>query len=123
MIHVSSDAAWRCIPGRSCYASSKIAMNSITEHVASESSNVRCVAVHPGDLQTSPAATLPGGVQTSPAQTSELGGATAVYLSTERATFLSGRLVVATWDMQELEDLRERVVEDDLLKTRVVGLA
>jgi hypothetical protein len=52
-----------------------------------------------------------------------LPGSTAVYLSTERAEFLMGRYVLATWDMEELEKHKERVVKEDLLMSRVLGVS
>jgi hypothetical protein len=51
----------------------------------------------------------------------ELAGGTAVYLTTDRARFLMGRYVPAVTDMEELEKLKDKIVSEDLLKTRVVG--
>ena len=49
----------------------------------------------------------------------ELAGGTAVYLSTPRAGFLDGRFVFSNYDMERLEGLREVIVKDDLLKSKV----
>lgn len=42
-----------------------------------------------------------------------------MYLSTPRAGFLGGRFVFANYDMEALENLREEIIEKDLLKTKV----
>jgi len=51
-----------------------------------------------------------------------LPAATAVYLTTPNAKYLSGRFINAQWDMQELEKHRERIIREDLLKMRVLGI-
>jgi hypothetical protein len=48
-----------------------------------------------------------------------LAAGTAVYLSTPRASFLDGRFVFSNYDMEQLEELKEKIVEEDLLKTKV----
>lgn len=49
-----------------------------------------------------------------------LAAGTAVYLSTPRASYLDGRFVFSNYDMERLETLKEKIVKEDLLKTRVV---
>jgi hypothetical protein len=52
----------------------------------------------------------------------ELSTATALYLSTPRAAYLSGRYVDARWDLQELESKhKDRIVGEDLLKMSLLG--
>ncbi|CAM1502105.1 Fc.00g040890.m01.CDS01 [Cosmosporella sp. VM-42] len=125
IINISSNASWRYVHGRSSYAMSKVAMNSFTEYVDSEQqdlgTDIRCVALHPGGVRTSLSEMLPEPVQRILVDTPELPGATAVYLSTGRANFVMGRFVGSTWDMEELESLKDKVVKEDLLRTRVVG--
>jgi hypothetical protein len=54
--------------------------------------------------------------------TTDLAAGTALYLSTPRALYLSGRFVYANWDMEELQKKMEySIVWDDLLKTRVTS--
>lgn len=48
-----------------------------------------------------------------------LAGGTAVYLSTPRAGFLSGRFVFSNWDMEQLEGLKEQILNEDLLTSRL----
>jgi hypothetical protein len=35
---------------------------------------------------------------------------------------LSGRFINAQWDMEELEKYEDRIVKEDLLKMRVLGI-
>ena len=80
--------------------------------------------MHPGGVLTelAKAGDLPEAMKRMLIDTPALAGGTAVYLSTDRARFLMGRFVPATWDMQELEKEQERVETEDLMKTRVLGV-
>lgn len=138
IINVSSNASWRYVPGRSSYAASKLAINSLTEYLDGEEGSgvvdsttshsknkviVRSVALHPGGVDTDLAATLPEDVRKRILiDKPELAAGTCVYLSLPRADFLMGRFVNCTWDMEELERQRERVESQDLLKSKVVGM-
>ncbi|KAI7185609.1 hypothetical protein KC363_g7060 [Hortaea werneckii] len=138
IINVSSNASWRYVPGRSSYAASKLAINSLTEYLdgegkggvvdsaSSQSQNkvtIRSVALHPGGVDTDLAATLPEHVRKRILiDKPELAAGTCVYLSLPRADFLMGRFVDCTWDMEELENHREKVESQDLLKSKVVGM-
>lgn len=52
-------------------------------------------------------------------QSVNLAAGTAVYLSTPRAGFLAGRFVFSNWDMEQLEGLKDQIVSEDLLKSRI----
>ena len=129
LINVSSNASWRYVPGRSSYAASKIALNNLTEYLDREEqeaggTGVRCVAMHPGGVDTEIAGMLPESIRKMLIDTPALPGGTAVFLSTRKAGFLMGRYVSSTWDMEELVKLEARITsEGDLLKSRIVGLA
>ena len=127
LINVSSNASWRYVPGRASYSASKVAMNSLSEYIHREEEanggGVRCVALHPGGVNTSLATDdLPEEIKRRLIDTPALPGGTAVYLSTDRARFLLGRFVPATWDMEELEKQKGRILGEDLLKSRVIGM-
>ncbi|RMZ17240.1 hypothetical protein D0860_00646 [Hortaea werneckii] len=138
IINVSSNASWRYVPGRSSYAASKLAINSLTEYLDGEEGSdvvdsttghskntaiVRSVALHPGGVDTDLAATLPEDVRKRILiDKPELAAGTCVYLSLPRADFLMGRFVNCTWDMEELEKQRERMESQDLLKSKVMGM-
>ena len=127
LINVSSNASWRYVPTRSSYAAAKVAMNSMTEYIHREEEasggGVRCVAMHPGGVLTDlVTGDIPEDIRRILIDTPALPGCTAVYLSTDRARFLMSRFVMSTWDMEELEKHQERIENEDLLKTRVVGI-
>lgn len=136
IINVSSNASWGGLPGMSSYTGSKMALNKLTEYIdleersAPDGISIRCVALHPGGVVETemassaldPDSPLPEHVRRMMIDKPALPGGTAVYLSTPRAKFLMGRFVSATWDLEELEKLRERVADEDLLKGRVLGV-
>ena len=49
--------------------------------------------------------------------TPALTGAVSLWLSTPRAEFLRGRLISVNWRVDELEAMKERIVENYLLKS------
>ncbi|KAK4553724.1 Glycoside hydrolase 2 (Mannanase, beta-galactosidase) [Recurvomyces mirabilis] len=129
IINISSNSSWAYAPGFSSYAASKMALNTLTEYLDSESvaagSGLRCVAVHPGGVLTELAdrTNIPEKFRKLMTAKPALAAGTAVWLTTERAEFLMGRFVSATWDMEELEKMKERVAKEDLLRSRVLGVA
>lgn len=42
-----------------------------------------------------------------------------VWLSKEKRAWLSGRYISCNWDVEELEGMKQRIVEKDLLKFRM----
>ena len=51
--------------------------------------------------------------------TPELGGDTAVWLTSERREWLRGRYVSVNWDMEEFAGMKNRVAKEDLLKMKL----
>lgn len=49
-----------------------------------------------------------------------LAGAFCVWLSRVKRTWLSGRFVSCNWDVEELEDMQDKILQGDLLKYRMV---
>ena len=127
LINISSNASWRFIPGVATYASTKVSVNTMSEYIHREEEaqggSVRCVALHPGGVISEMSGTdMPEELRRRMIDKPALPGGTAVYLSTERARFLMGRYVLATWDMEALEKEKGRIENEDLLKTRVLGV-
>jgi len=52
--------------------------------------------------------------------TPELAGGFSVWLSAGDKSWLSGRYVAATWDVERLEEMKGEIVEGDKLKARLV---
>ena len=49
-----------------------------------------------------------------------LAGAFCVWLTKEKREWLSGRFVSCNWDVDELEVMKEKIFEGDMLKYRMV---
>ena len=47
-------------------------------------------------------------------------GAVCVWLAKEKRLWASGRYLDATWDVGELESMKDEIVHDDKLKFRMV---
>jgi len=71
---------------------------------------------HPGGVSTDLAQGLPGSFRKLLVDTPELAGDTMVWLTAEKRTWLNGRYISANWDMVELEGLKDKIVEKNLLK-------
>lgn len=124
VICTSSIACNTLLPEQSAYGLCKTSVNRLVEWIASEGAaqNVRAFAFHPGGVaDTGITKKSPAWLKEYFVDTADLGAGTCVYLSTERAAFLNGRYVDATWDMEELEGMKDRIVRENLLKMGVVG--
>ena len=117
------------------YCVSKLAQARLVEYVAEQYGHegVLAVAVHPGAVltemaaQTAPESMMPcrcaaftasNTVLTITDLTDDVGlcGAFCVWLSKEKRMWLNGRLLSATWDVDELFEKKEKIVAEDLLK-------
>ena len=124
IINITSIAANALLPLGNVYSLAKVGLNRFTEYTAAEGEayGVQSIAVHPGGVANtdttkhSPAFMIPYYTETV-----ELAAGAVVYCSTPRAAYLSGRYVDVTWDFEELEKQKERIVKEDLLKTSILG--
>ncbi|MCJ1440701.1 MAG: hypothetical protein MMC23_001187 [Stictis urceolatum] len=128
VVCLSSAAGWKEIPGLSGYAGSKSAVNRLVEYVDHENKEkgIRCFGLQPGGVagtDLTKAMGMPEWLEKMLTEKPELAAATVLYLFTSRADYLGGRYVTATWDMENLEQMKEQIVKDDLLKTRILGVA
>lgn len=124
IISTSSTASYHQYPVISAYSASKVALNRIVEWFASENKDdgVQAFALHPGGVAgTEMTASAPDYMQAMFTEKPQLAAGTAVYLSTARAAYLSGRYVDALWDLEELEGHKARIKKEDLLKMSLLG--
>lgn len=77
------------------------------------------MAVHPGGVKTVLAQGMPDWMHGYLIDEPELSGDSMVWFACERKEWLSGRYVSCTWDVDELEGKKERILEGDLLKVRM----
>lgn len=52
--------------------------------------------------------------------TPELAGGFTVWLTAGKRTWLAGRYLAATWNVEKLESMREEIVQGDKLKPKLV---
>jgi NAD(P)-dependent dehydrogenase (short-subunit alcohol dehydrogenase family) len=125
-------------PGASAYQTSKFALLRLTEFVSSEyeEHGVNCVAVHPGGVLTAMSKTVPA-IQSSMTypysadflflltpvvliDTPDLCAGFVVWFTKGQKSWLNGRYLSASWDVDELEARKDEIVEGDKLKMRMV---
>jgi len=105
-INLLSSGAWQVYPTISGYCLSKLAALQLTTHIAAAYPNVTAVGLHPGMLETD--MLLPVFARFD-LNSPELIGGLSVWLSGERAKFLSGRVVMANWDIEELMARKDEI--------------
>lgn len=104
------------------YCVSKMAQLKLLEHIHEEyqDQGLASFAVHPGAVMSEMAdESAPEGFRKFLTDSPDLCGAFCVWLTKEgdKRFWLSGRLVSAKWDADELETRKEEIVSKDLLKT------
>ncbi|KAL1610828.1 hypothetical protein SLS60_002499 [Paraconiothyrium brasiliense] len=121
VINITSSGAHVVMPGASAYQASKFALCRLTEFLDAEygGKGLVAIALNPGGVKTELARAMPGYMMGYLTETVELPADTMVWLCRERRSWLGGRFVTATWDMEELEGRKEEIVEKDLLRFRM----
>jgi len=110
------------LTGLSSYISSKLAQAKVLEFLAAENPTVFVASVHPGMIVTdifnksgAPASKLPMDTLKLPAHFM-------VWLASPEASFLSGKLVWANWDVEELKTQAENISSDlSYMTTGTIG--
>ncbi|KAF1964849.1 NAD(P)-binding protein [Bimuria novae-zelandiae CBS 107.79] len=117
VVNVSSMGAHVVSPGASAYQISKLAVLRLSEFVNVEygAKGVNTVSLHPGGVPTA-LGTQEESIRPYLIDTAELCGGFVVWLTAEPRTWLAGRYVSATWDVDVLESMRDGIVKEDKLK-------
>jgi NAD(P)-dependent dehydrogenase (short-subunit alcohol dehydrogenase family) len=124
IINITSIGALNTLPGGSGYQPSKLAVVRFTEHISVEYPEMLPYAVHPGGVMTELAKGMGKQYEGFLVDTPQLAADALVWLTAERREWLNKRYVSVTWDMKELLEKRQKIVEEDLLKVRMaVGVA
>jgi NAD(P)-dependent dehydrogenase (short-subunit alcohol dehydrogenase family) len=109
------------MPPLSGYFLSKSIVDNLCSYIAADYPNVTAVSLHPGlvktDMLKEPVRSMFN------TDSPELIGGVAVWLcgGGEGRSWLSGRFVSVNWDVEELEQRREEIGENDLLKMTLKG--
>lgn len=118
IVNLTSAVAVMVFPGMSAYSLSKLAITQMLAFVAAENPNVTAVAMHPGIVMTD--MTLDFFVPFAK-DTPGLVGGVAVWLSTEKAAFLSGKYIESNWSVDDLVTRKEEIVSQGKLKIDLIG--
>ncbi|KAL4863885.1 hypothetical protein BDV12DRAFT_206121 [Aspergillus spectabilis] len=109
------------VAGLSAYGASKAALSRWSELISDDipATEARFVSVHPGYVKTDMAAKsrLEGVFEPTDAR---LAGDFVAWLAGDEAGFLGGRFVWVNWDVEELVNKKEEIVERDLLRGGLV---
>ncbi|KAL7940104.1 cellulase signal transduction associated dehydrogenase, partial [Trichoderma barbatum] len=98
-------------PGMGAYVSSKMAAVKLLQCFAAENEQVRLHNVHPGLLKTAMAAQLEKSLKLPyPYDDISLPSDFLVWVASPEAEFLHGKLVFASWDVEELKSRKKEIV-------------
>ncbi|KAJ4982845.1 short chain dehydrogenase [Stagonosporopsis vannaccii] len=96
-------------PGLSSYLSSKVAQSKVMEFVAAENPDLFVCTVHPGMIETDVFRSSGADPQQLPMDDVNLPAHFLVWLSQPKNSFLSGKVVWANWDVEELAARAEEI--------------
>jgi len=122
IINISSGGAHVMFPGASGYQTTKFALCRFTEFIDKEyrQQGLIAISLHPGGVKTELAMNMPPDRLDVLTDTPELAADTLVWLCRERRDWLSGRFASVNWDMEELEQKKQDIIQRNLLKFRVL---
>ncbi len=132
ILDVSTAVTHVFLPKNGAYAASKLAFSKLmataqTDALVPSSSqlygSLRIHSFHPGMILTQAVRDHGHDEKTAPWDDVQLPGQFAVWLASPEAEFLKGRFVWANWDVEELMERKEEILEDNLLKLGLVGEA
>jgi short-subunit dehydrogenase len=109
-------------PGASAYQTTKFALCRLTEFIDNEyyQQGLIAISLHPGAVKTELAMNMPLERQVVLTDTLELAANTLVWLARERRDWLAGRFASVSWDIEELEQKKQDVLQRNLFKFRVL---
>lgn len=121
LILLSSVGAQVVMPGASDYQTSKHAINRLCEFVQSDhdADGIKCMAIHPGGVATDLGKTMPEGMHEYLVDSPDLAACFAVWVSSGKADWAKGRYLSANWDVTELTEMKDDILQNDLLVNRL----
>jgi NAD(P)-dependent dehydrogenase (short-subunit alcohol dehydrogenase family) len=121
LILISSIGAQFVRPTASDYQTSKHAINRLCEFVNVDhgADGIKCFAVHPGGVLTLLAKNMPKDLHPNLVDEPDLAAGFAVWLCSGKADWAKGRYLSSNWDVDELMQLKDQIVQDDLLVNRL----
>ncbi len=121
LILISSIGAQLVRPTASDYQTSKHAINRLCEFVNVDhgEDGIKCFAIHPGGVPTVLAKNMPPALHSNLVDEPDLAAGFVVWLCSGKADWATGRYLSSNWDVDELAQLKEQIVQDDLLVNRL----
>ena len=121
MILISSIGAQLLMPGASDYQTSKHAINRLCEFINLDhrDDGIKTFAIHPGGVPTTLAKNMPEEIHSYLVDEPELAAGFIVWLCSGKADWATGRYLSSNWDVTELVQMKEQIIEDDLLVNRL----
>jgi NAD(P)-dependent dehydrogenase (short-subunit alcohol dehydrogenase family) len=121
LILISSIGAQMVRPTASDYQTSKHAINRLCEFVNVDhgGDGVKCFAIHPGGVPTLLAKNMPKELHANLVDEPNLAAGFAVWLCSGKADWAKGRYLSSNWDIDELMQLKDQIIQDDLLVNRL----
>lgn len=121
LIFISSVGAQLLMPGASDYQTSKHAINRLCEFINVDhgEDGIKCFAIHPGGVPTDLAKNMPEEIHPHLVDEPELAAGFIVWLCSGKADWASGRYLSSNWDVNELLQMQEQIINDDLLVNRL----
>ena len=121
LILISSVGAQLLTPGASNYQTSKHAINRLCEFVNVDhgEDGVKCFAVHPGGVASALGKNMPNEMHGFLVDSPDLAAGFIVWLCFGRADWAKGRFLSSNWDVNELSQLKDRILQNDLLVNRL----
>jgi NAD(P)-dependent dehydrogenase (short-subunit alcohol dehydrogenase family) len=121
LILISSVGAQLLTPGASDYQTSKHAINRLCEFVNLDhgEDGVKCFAIHPGGVSTALGKNMPDAMHAYLVDAPDLAAGFIVWLCSGRADWAKGRYLSSNWDVDEVSQLKGRILDGDLLVNRL----
>ena len=121
MILISSVGAQMLMQGASDYQTSKHAINRLCEFINVDhgEDGIKCFAIHPGGVPTSLAKNMPEAIHAYLVDEPELAAGFIVWLCSGKADWAKGRYLSSNWDVKELLQMKDQILNDDLLVNRL----
>lgn len=121
LILLSSVGAQMLRPGASNYQTTKHAINRLCEFVNVDhgEDGIKCFAIHPGGVLTALGKNMPEEMHPHLVDSPDLPAGFIVWLCSGKADWAKGRYLSCNWDVVELCQLKDRILENDLLVNRL----
>ena len=120
IINMTSMSSQGVPPILGSYSISKMAVNKFTAYIDSEYPEINCFMLDPGVVKTDMSVAVPYLLPFA-VDSPLLPGGTAVWLSSGDKKFLSGRYIMSSWNVKEIEARKEEIQERNLLTFALKG--